>query len=307
MDSPRQGAIHVEDPMSSCQSGHLSLRSQERKRCRSAATRDGLREGHRGALAPQIRGQMIARFERFTDRPTQRSGLIGLAKVIKHLGGSQHQRTGVGLALTRDIRRRAVHSFEDSLALANVGPRCHAQPTDQTRTQIGQDIAEQVGGHDDIELLGLHDQLHTGVIDDQLVGLDLRILSGHPPCCLKKQPGGLFDDIGLVHDGDLTAPGALRHVIRIARNAFAALTGNTDITVGFFTVVGQRLPFTAIGPFGILAHHDQVQIAIAGLRIGKANGWAHIGIKIEVTTQRHIDGREATANRRHQWTLERHA
>jgi hypothetical protein len=73
--------------------------------------------------------------------------------VVEHLRGAQQQRARIGDALAGDVRRRAMHRFEDRRFGADVGARRQAQAADQARAQVGDDVAEQVGGDDDVELL----------------------------------------------------------------------------------------------------------------------------------------------------------
>ena len=68
--------------------------------------------------------------------------------------------------------------LEHGRALADVAPGNHPQAADEAGAQVGNDVAEQVGGHDDVELFRPHHQLHAAVVDDQLVVLDVRILRG---------------------------------------------------------------------------------------------------------------------------------
>ena len=68
--------------------------------------------------------------------------------------------------------RRAVHRFEDRGLLADIGARRHAETADQAGDLVGQDIAEQIGGDDHVELPRIQHELHGAGIDDAIVHRD---------------------------------------------------------------------------------------------------------------------------------------
>ncbi len=61
-------------------------------------------------------------------------------------------------------------------ACADGGGRQHPEAPGEDRGLIGQDVAEQVLGHDHVELGGLHDEEHRARVDELMVDLDVRIL-----------------------------------------------------------------------------------------------------------------------------------
>jgi len=139
--------------------------------------------------------------------------------VVEHLGSGQQQRARVGDALPGDVRRRAVHGLENRGIGTDIGARRKPQPTDQPGTQVGQNVAEQIGGHDHVELLRRHDQLHAAGIDDDLGEFDVWVFLGDFTGHLQEQPGGRLEDIGLVDCGDLLPPQPARQLERITHDA----------------------------------------------------------------------------------------
>ena len=61
-----------------------------------------------------------------------------------------------------------------------------AQAADQAGAQVGGDVTEEVRRDDDVELVRVHHQLHTGVINNHLNSLDIRITGGHFPRCFQE-------------------------------------------------------------------------------------------------------------------------
>ena len=50
------------------------------------------------------------------------------------------------------------------------------QPADQAGGEVADDVARQVGGHEDVELGRVLDHLVGHVVDDEVLGADVRVL-----------------------------------------------------------------------------------------------------------------------------------
>ena len=59
-----------------------------------------------------------------------------------------------------------MHSFKYRGVRSDICAGSHTKAAYQSGELIRQDIAEQVGGDDDVELPGVHDKLHRRCIDD---------------------------------------------------------------------------------------------------------------------------------------------
>ena len=78
----------------------------------------------------------------------------------------------------------------------------------QRGAEIGDDVAEHVVGDDHVEALGLADQLHRQGVDEEVAGLDLRILGGH----LVEAP--LPEIVAVAHDVRLVGHADLARLVR---------------------------------------------------------------------------------------------
>src|SRR5690606_37391579 len=82
---------------------------------------------------------------------------------------------GVGPAAPGDVGGGAVdrlgHARRGALDV-EVAARGHAQSALEHRTQVGDDVAEEVVGDDDVEALGGHRQVHAHGVDVDVVVLD---------------------------------------------------------------------------------------------------------------------------------------
>src|SRR4029077_18102106 len=96
------------------------------------------------------------------DRLDDRGGGFRLAEMIEHHRGRPDLPDRVGDALTGDVRRRAVHRLEHGRVFAlriDVAAGRNADRAGAGRAEVGEDIAEQVRAHHDVEAVRLeHEQ-----------------------------------------------------------------------------------------------------------------------------------------------------
>ena len=105
---------------------------------------------------------------------------------IAQAHGERHDRgDGVGLVLARDVGRRAVDRFVEralfaglGVARAQRGRRQHADRARQLRRFVGQDVAEQIVGDDDVELLRVAHELHGAVVGEDVGEFDVLVFGG---------------------------------------------------------------------------------------------------------------------------------
>ncbi len=84
---------------------------------------------------------------------------------------------------------------------AEAGRGQHAQRSRQHRRLVAEDVAEEVLGDDHVELRGPRDELHRGVVDEQVVERDVGVVGGDGGDDLAPEPRGL-EHVCLVHRGD---------------------------------------------------------------------------------------------------------
>ena len=118
---------------------------------------------------------------------------------------------GIGDALAGDVGRRAVHRLEDRGVGADIGAGREAEPADQAGDLVGEDVAEEVGRDQHVELPGVEHELHRAGIDDAVVAVDAALISPRRSSAgLEEEAGQRLQHVGLVDDGDLLAAVALR-------------------------------------------------------------------------------------------------
>ncbi|ELQ11774.1 Glutamine amidotransferases class-II [Pseudomonas syringae BRIP39023] len=133
-------------------------------------------------------------------------GRIGqIEAVTQHHRHRQNGRQRVGNAFAGDVRRRAVTWLVHALVgRVQRGRRQHADGAGEHRRLIGEDVAEQVVGHDHIELLGCTHQLHGGIVDVHVAQFDFRVILGDLLDDFTPQLAGR-EYVGLVHRAELLA------------------------------------------------------------------------------------------------------
>src|SRR5579862_6733304 len=138
--------------------------------------------GHRLAAcrrigrAAEIAGAQLLLGQHFFDRPDDGSGGFGLAEVLEHHRAGPDLPDRVGDTLPGDIGRRAVHRLEHRRKLAfriDVARRRDADGAGAGRTEIGQNVAEQVRRHHDVELVGPEHEQRRQNVDMILVPGDV--------------------------------------------------------------------------------------------------------------------------------------
>src|SRR5688572_14843717 len=85
--------------------------------------------------------------------------------------------------------------------LANVCAWNQSQSANQPGAQIRYDIAVKVFQQHYVKLFRAHNQLHTSVVDDLIVGLDGGILGGYLPEAIQEEPVRQFHDVRFVTAG----------------------------------------------------------------------------------------------------------
>ena len=149
--------------------------AQEGKKRRSARARPARRAWPRAVPASR-RGRACAARPR---APTSIAASTAAACSSMLQAVAQHQRhraehgQRVGAAVARDVGRRAVHGLEQARPVAaDRGAREHPERAGEHRRLVAEDVAEHVLGEDHVEVGRARDELHGGVVHQQVLELD---------------------------------------------------------------------------------------------------------------------------------------
>ena len=232
-----------------------------------------------------------------------------MAKEVQHLAGRPDRRQRVRLLLARDVGRRAMDGLEHGRELALRVEVCTGRQAHAARdrsAQVGQDIAEQVRGDDNLKSLRILDKEHAGRVHQQRVGLHVRILLAHLGKDLIPEYHRIVECIALADAGQALALTA-RQLIGIADDALGALAGEhaglQNDLVGLILV--QPCARAGILALAVLADDDHVDIALlaACKRAGRAVQQldrAHVDVlvKIVADAQQQIPERDVVGHAR---------
>ena len=174
-----------------------------------------------GLGTTHVTGNLLTLVERGRNGGANAIGRVVLAQVIEHHSRGQNLGRGVSDILASDIGRGAVRRLEDGAVGTDVGTRSHTQSPYQASTQVADDVAVQVGQHQDIEVIGVLDQTHAGGVDDLVVELDIGIVGGHLARNAQEQAIGRLHDVGLMHGRHLFAAAAAGVLKSVLHNAAA--------------------------------------------------------------------------------------
>jgi hypothetical protein len=262
-------------------------------------------------VATQVAGADLVEVEGVIDRVAQARGQVCQLAMIEHHGRREHHRDRVGDALAGDVGRRAVHGLEDGRVGPDVGARRHAEPADEAGHEVGQDVAEEVGGDDDIEAPRVEHELHRARIDDHRLHLDAALVAAlvHLLGRLEEDAGERLHDVGLVHHRDLLAAGGDGVFEGILQQPAAALArvdaGGHRHSVR--VVVDLHVVLVAdVEAFQVLAHDHEVDVVVAAAR-NEGACRAQIRVELERLAQAHVRRTVAAAGRRLERALQRKA
>src|SRR5690606_385155 len=128
-------------------------------------------------------GQVTAVREVGGDGVLDARGLGLVAEVAQQEGDGQDGGRRVGLALAGDVRGRAVHGREhggERTRRVDVPAGGDADAAGDGRGEVGDDVAEEVVGDDDVEAGRVGDEVDRRGVDVDVVGGDVGVLLGHP-------------------------------------------------------------------------------------------------------------------------------
>ena len=180
----------------------------------------------------------------------------------------------------------------------------HAERAREHGGLVGEDVAEGVLGHKDVELAGVVHKLHRAVVHKHVGCLYLRILSGDTMSRLAPQAAGL-KDVGLVDGDDAMAGPAAGGVESPAHDALdlvlvvvhevAAERALCAVHAGALDVLG-ALVSTEVDAARELAHDEDVHpfelLGAKRARVAQGVVNAH-GTQVEVKAQVLADGEQA--------------
>ncbi len=212
-------------------------------------------------------------------------------EIVEHEDCREGEGCGIRKAFAGDVWSCAVDGFEDGAIGADVAAGNYAESADEACGEIAHDIAVEIGEEENVELAGVDDDLHAGVIDDEFLVFGGGIFIGDGAYGFEEEAVGELHDVGFVNGGDALAVIALRVLKGELGNAGGGFFGD-DFEA--FDDAGNDFVFEAgVEVFGIFADDDDIDAIEAGFDAGKIFDGAKIGVEVEGFAQGDVDAGSA--------------
>src|SRR2546423_49686 len=191
-------------------------------------------------------------------------------------------------AFARVLRRAAVDRLEDrDLARVDVPRGGRAETSGECRAEIRDDVAEEIGRHDDVELLRLQDHPHGRRVDVHRLAPDIAELLAE---LLEDVAPDLLDRNGvrLVDESDVLLPVLSRELEGVADDPLDARPREAHRNARDLLrcTDGRALSFLRVCVFGVLADDRHVNLVRAlsperGQAIVVENDGAQVHVEVE--------------------------
>lgn len=216
-------------------------------------------------------------------------GVLVEAEVAEEHGAAEEEGSGVGLVLALDVETDVpAAGLEDGDITTHIAAGDNTRATDKSSGNVGKNTAIQVGHDHDVELLGLADALHGSVIDDHVVGLELREFLGESVEGAAEETIGQLHDVGLVDAGNLLAVVGEREAEGKLGDALRLGAGDD---LERLDDAGHALVLeTAVFALGVLTDNAEVDILVAGLEAGDVLDQGDRGVDVELLTESDVEG-----------------
>lgn len=188
--------------------------------------------------------------------------------MVEHHDSREHDGRGVGDALTSNAGfggvGTSVNRLEEGVATSDAGAGGDTFASHETGTQVGDDVAEEVGRDDDIEHARAKHQLHGQGVDVHVVALDVGEVCADAVEHAFEQLTHLLEDVGLERKGDRSATLHSCQKEGLAHGGREGIHGVVAEDANATSFVENLCP-ARVEPFAGLADEDDVETFL-GLR-----------------------------------------
>ena len=202
---------------------------------------------------------------------------FGLIDMHQHQHRAQQQTRRVGQVLIGAARRGAVDGFEHGAVVADIRRARDPHRPRDLRGHVGENVAIQIGHHDDVESLRRIRHLGGADVHDPVFVLDVLVLRGDFVKDLVEETVGHLHDVVFGEAGDLLAAVAARVLEGIAHDLLAA--GPGDELQALHGARAELVLDAGVAIFFVLAHDHQVHARMQ--RVDErvvGNARPHVGV-----------------------------
>jgi hypothetical protein len=220
--------------------------------------------------------------------------MVVKTKVAEEHGSAEEEGSGVGLVLALDVETDVTAAgLENGDLATHVAAGDDTGSTNKGSTNVGQDTTVQVRHDHDVELLGLGNGLHTGVVDNHVVDLEGGVVLSNSVEGVAEETIGQLHDVGLVDASNLAAvvgegkgEGELGNALRL---------GTGDDLEGLDDAGDALVLETRVLTLGVLTDDAQVDVLVAGLVAGDVLDQGDAGVDVELLAQGDVEALVAGA------------
>ena len=225
------------------------------------------------------------------------SGGLRLPQVVQHQGGAPHRRQRVGFAPPGDVGGGAVHRFEQAgggPGRVQVGGRGHPHGPHQGRSDVGQDVPEQVGGDHHVEFFRMGYESGRQSVDQIGGNLHLRIVPRRFLHHLVPHHRSVLQGVGF--GGRSQPPGAGAGGFKpVAHQPLHPPPGVDGGLGGYLPFGSGRQPpaLPGVFPFRVFPHQHDVDVAVVFAGQGGADArQSPDGAQVDVLVESLPDGEQ---------------
>src|SRR6266542_7160495 len=159
---------------------------------------------------------------------------------------------------------------------------------DEARDLVGENVAEEIGRHDDVELPWIEHELHRAGVDDALVDFEaVAVALADLSRGLEEDAGKRLHDIRLVHDRDfpaLVAHGVIEGELGDSDAARARIDSGADRHRMRIVADGDVVLVSHIEPLGVFPHQHEIDVFVAAARNQRTRR-PDVGVEMELLAQ----------------------
>src|SRR5215471_2860288 len=247
------------------------------------ATTSGDRVGDRGSRLNSLRAAAQIRRARSIskhalDGAHDSCSSLRVTKMLEHHRARPDLPDGIGNAFTCDIRCGAMHGLEQRRVFAfgiDVRRWRDADRAAHGRAEIGQDVAEQVGAHHNIENLGPLHEMGAQDVDVILVGAYAGVACRHFSKAFVPVRHGDRDSIRLGRRCNVSSRPGRRELEGELQDSIDALAREYRFLEHDLALRALEHPAADRGvlAFRVFAHDDEIDVAGLAVRQGTRNAW----------------------------------
>lgn len=242
-----------------------------------------------GGIAANVLGADLASSQHVVGGLADSVGMLIQTQMAQQHGRRQDHGSGVGLVAALDVETNvSAARLKHSVLTSNVDTGDETRATDKTGTNVGQNGTVQVGGDENVKLLGPRDGLHGGVVDNHVAVLNVGVVLADLLDGGSEQTVGELHNVGLVDGSDTLSVVLESKVVGKAGNALRLVLG--DDLEGLNDTRDRLVFKTRVLTLGVFSNQNHVNSVESGLDSGNVLDQNQGGVDVEFTTEGDVEG-----------------